>query len=78
MPAKASAELPDAEPGAWWFEPKWDGFRCLVFRDGDEVVLGAAATTSRSPATSPSFLDPLRASPPRALRRGRRGGRGRP
>jgi len=23
------------------FEPKWDGFRCLVFRDGDELVLGS-------------------------------------
>jgi ATP-dependent DNA ligase len=23
------------------FEPKWDGFRCIVFRDGDEVVLGS-------------------------------------
>src|SRR3954447_21714011 len=23
------------------FEPKWDGFRCIVFRDGDEVILGS-------------------------------------
>src|SRR3954467_15751421 len=23
------------------FEPKWDGFRCIVFRDGDEVELGS-------------------------------------
>ena len=23
------------------FEPKWDGFRCIVFRDGDEIVLGS-------------------------------------
>ena len=23
----------------WSYEPKWDGFRALVFRDGDEVVL---------------------------------------
>jgi ATP-dependent DNA ligase len=29
--------LPDG-PG-WQFEPKWDGFRCLVFRDGDSVDL---------------------------------------
>ena len=27
-----------AEPG-WQFEPKWDGFRCLVFRTGPDVVL---------------------------------------
>ena len=33
----------DALPGGaeLVFEPKWDGFRCIVFRDGDEVVLGS-------------------------------------
>jgi len=30
-------EIP-AGPG-WQYEPKWDGFRCLAFRDGDRVVL---------------------------------------
>jgi ATP-dependent DNA ligase len=38
MLAKAAAKVPD-EPGVWSYEPKWDGFRALVFRDGDEVVL---------------------------------------
>jgi ATP-dependent DNA ligase len=33
-PAKA---LP--EDGGWWFEPKWDGFRAVVFVDGDDVVI---------------------------------------
>jgi ATP-dependent DNA ligase len=37
MLAKRVSELP-AE-GDWIFEPKWDGFRVLVFRDGDEVQL---------------------------------------
>lgn len=37
MEARLVDALPD-EPG-WWFEPKWDGFRCLVFRDGDSVEL---------------------------------------
>lgn len=37
MEAKLVAELP-GEPG-WQFEPKWDGFRCLAFRDGGEVEL---------------------------------------
>ena len=23
----------------WQYEPKWDGFRCLVFRDGGEITL---------------------------------------
>ncbi|OHU92350.1 ATP-dependent DNA ligase [Mycobacterium talmoniae] len=38
MLAKAAARVPD-EAGVWSYEPKWDGFRALVFRDGDEVVL---------------------------------------
>ncbi|HEY4727333.1 MAG TPA: ATP-dependent DNA ligase, partial [Actinomycetes bacterium] len=38
MLAKPVPELPD---GAWSFEPKWDGFRTIVFRDGDEVELGS-------------------------------------
>jgi ATP-dependent DNA ligase len=39
MEAKLVDAIP-AEPG-WRFEPKWDGFRCLAFRAGDEVVLHA-------------------------------------
>ncbi len=38
MLAKAAAEIP---VGDWRYEPKWDGFRCVVFRDGDDVVLGS-------------------------------------
>ncbi|MDX1885844.1 ATP-dependent DNA ligase [Mycolicibacterium sp. 120270] len=38
MLAKAQAKVPD-EAGVWSYEPKWDGFRALMFRDGDEVVL---------------------------------------
>ena len=37
MLAKAVPVIP---PGAS-YEPKWDGFRCIVFRDGDEVELGS-------------------------------------
>jgi ATP-dependent DNA ligase len=37
MEALLAAELPDG--GGWQFEPKWDGFRCLARRDGDEVTL---------------------------------------
>ena len=39
MEAKLVDGLPD-DPG-WRFEPKWDGFRCLAFRAGDEVELRA-------------------------------------
>ncbi|MHC9296676.1 ATP-dependent DNA ligase [Mycobacterium sp. LTG2003] len=38
MLAKAQVKVPD-EAGVWSYEPKWDGFRALVFRDGDDVVL---------------------------------------
>src|SRR6059058_448372 len=37
MLSKAADALPTGD--GWQFEPKWDGFRTLVFRDGDEVVL---------------------------------------
>jgi ATP-dependent DNA ligase len=37
MEALLAAELPDGD--GWQFEPKWDGFRCLARREGDEVTL---------------------------------------
>jgi len=39
--ARPVKELP-REPG-WLYEPKWDGFRCLAFRQGDEIVLQSKA-----------------------------------
>jgi ATP-dependent DNA ligase len=39
MLAKASTKLPTGD--GLFYEPKWDGFRCIVFRDGDEVELGS-------------------------------------
>jgi ATP-dependent DNA ligase len=35
--AKSAKELPDGD--GWVYEPKWDGFRTIVFRDGDDVYL---------------------------------------
>src|SRR6185436_10258862 len=37
MLAKLAAALPEGD--GWLFEPKWDGFRAIVFRDGDEVYI---------------------------------------
>jgi len=35
-----AVQVPDIPQGGdWQYEPKWDGFRCLVFRDGDRVEL---------------------------------------
>ena len=45
MLATAVKGIPDpAKHGGLVFEPKWDGFRCLVFRDGDEVELTSRNT----------------------------------
>ena len=37
MLAKRVDELPSGDD--WIFEPKWDGFRALIFRDGDEILI---------------------------------------
>ena len=47
MEARAVAHLPTG-PG-WQYEPKWDGFRCLAFRAGDEVEIKAKSGKSLSP-----------------------------
>jgi ATP-dependent DNA ligase len=45
MLAKSVKGIPDpARHGGLSFEPKWDGFRCLVFKDGDEVELTSRNT----------------------------------
>ncbi len=61
MLAKLSRELPSGE--GMLFEPKWDGFRCIVFRDGDEVELGSR---KERPITRyfPELLDPIRTQLP--------------
>lgn len=61
MLAKAVPGIPDRDDLI--FEPKWDGFRCIVFRDGDEVVLGSR---NEKPLTRyfPELLDPIRANLP--------------
>lgn len=38
MLARSAAALPT---GSYLYEPKWDGFRCVAFRDGDQVELGS-------------------------------------
>ncbi len=65
MLAKLARELPPAD--GMVYEPKWDGFRCIVFRDGDEIELGSR---KEKPLTRyfPELLDPLRAwLPPRCV-----------
>jgi ATP-dependent DNA ligase len=42
MEATLRAKIPEGE--GWLYEPKWDGFRCLVFRDGAKVELRSKAS----------------------------------
>jgi len=44
MLAKRVADIPAGD--AWIFEPKWDGFRSLVFRDGAEILIQSRDTKS--------------------------------
>jgi ATP-dependent DNA ligase len=65
MLAKRVGELPQG--AGWIFEPKWDGFRALVFRDGGEVYL---QSRDEKPLARyyPELLDPLREQlPPRCV-----------
>ncbi|RAU96431.1 ATP-dependent DNA ligase [Mycolicibacter senuensis] len=59
MLAKAAAKVPD-EPGRWSYEPKWDGFRAIAFRDGDEVLLQSRNGKPLS-RYFPELLEALRA-----------------
>jgi ATP-dependent DNA ligase len=57
MLAKRVGELPAG--GRWIFEPKWDGFRALVFRDGDEILIQSRDEKSLN-RYFPELLEPLR------------------
>ena len=56
MLAKRVSELPEGDN--WIFEPKWDGFRALVFRDGDEIFI---QSRDEKPLNRyfPELLEPL-------------------
>jgi ATP-dependent DNA ligase len=62
MEARAVDRLPEGE--GWQYEPKYDGFRCLAFRDGDEVEL---RSKSGQPLGRyfPDMVEVLRALPVR-------------
>ena len=61
MLAKRVDELPAGEH--WIFEPKWDGFRALIFRDGDEILI---QSRDEKPLNRyfPELVDPLRGTLP--------------
>ncbi|MGV1009782.1 MAG: ATP-dependent DNA ligase [Dermatophilaceae bacterium] len=55
--------VPTIPTGAYSYEPKWDGFRSIVFRDGDEVLIGSR---NERPMTRyfPEIVEAARASLP--------------
>ena len=57
MLARAAEGIPSG-PG-WLYEPKWDGFRAIVFRDGDDVHIGSRKGQPLQ-RYFPEILDPLR------------------
>lgn len=61
MLAKLADGIPEGE--GWLHEPKWDGFRCIVFRDGDTIEL---ASRNERPFTRyfPELIGPLLAELP--------------
>ena len=65
MLAKLTRELPT---GDFLYEPKWDGFRAIVFRDGDDVEIGSR---NERPLTRyfPELVDPIRTYLPARGRR---------
>jgi ATP-dependent DNA ligase len=62
MLAKRVDTLPDGD--GWIYEPKWDGFRVLVFRDGDELVLQSRDEKALN-RYFPELEEPLRQQLPR-------------
>src|SRR5215470_6270646 len=60
MLAKLDDEVPSGE--GWLYEPKWDGFRCLAFRRGEQVLLQSRAGQPLG-RYFPEMLEALRALP---------------
>lgn len=58
MEARTEDEIPSGE--GWQYEPKWDGFRCIAFRDGDNVELQSKAGQPLS-RYFPELVDAMRA-----------------
>ena len=61
MLSRRIGEIPQGQ--TWIFEPKWDGFRALVFRDGDEILIQSRDEKSLN-RYFPELLEPLRAQLP--------------
>src|SRR5580698_7777811 len=61
MLSRRISQLPVGE--TWIFEPKWDGFRALIFRDGGEILLQSRDGKSLN-RYFPELIEPLSAQLP--------------
>src|SRR5215470_241578 len=61
MEAVSASAIPKGE--GWRYEPKWDGFRCLAFKDGEKVELHSKSAKLLT-AAFPEIADALRALKP--------------
>ncbi|HVC42675.1 MAG TPA: ATP-dependent DNA ligase [Candidatus Saccharimonadales bacterium] len=61
MLARAAPEIP--REGHWLYEPKWDGFRAIVFRDGERVHI-ASRNALALERYFPELIQPLREALP--------------
>jgi ATP-dependent DNA ligase len=65
MLAKRVTEIPNGD--SWFFEPKWDGFRALIFRDKDEILIQSRDGKSLN-RYFPELLETVRVQlPPRCV-----------
>ncbi|HEY1866851.1 MAG TPA: hypothetical protein VGG70_01050, partial [Candidatus Cybelea sp.] len=60
METRQVAQIPKGAD--WSYEPKWDGFRCLAFRDGDDVELQSKSGETLT-RYFPEVVDALRNAP---------------
>jgi ATP-dependent DNA ligase len=61
MEARLVQEIPEGDE--WQYEPKWDGFRCLIFREGEQAELQSKAGQSLT-RYFPELVDAIRELPP--------------
>ncbi len=64
LPMEAEVKKAIPEGPQWQYEPKWDGFRCIVFRDGDDVELQSKAGRPLA-RYFPEMVDAIRHLTPR-------------
>ena len=68
FPPMEALSVDEIPAGAeWQYEPKWDGFRCLAFRDGKEIMLQSKSgqpliDSERLESTKGSYASPMGAN----------------